>query len=908
MVKLIRFLFVCAVILAIAGCGLVGITIWYFGRDLPDYQALAHYQPPIMTRVQAGDGRLLAEYATERRIFVPIQAIPKRVIDAFVSAEDKNFYTHHGVDPLSVMRAAITDVGRLRASRRPIGASTITQQVAKNMLLSNEVSIARKIKEALLATRIEAAMPKDRILELYLNEIYLGSGAYGVAAAALTYFDKPLDDLTLGEAAFLGGLPKAPNRYNPNHFPDAAQARRDWVLDRLVEDGYASRQAADEAEAQPLALHRREEAEQVKAPYFAEEVRRELLARYGDKALYGAGLSVRTSLDPRLQAEADKALRGGLIAYDHGHEGWRGAIAHIDPTGDWAAHLAVVPVPAVVNDVGWHLAVVLRTTPGEAAIGFADGDTGHVPFAQMRWARPRYKSGSLGSFPRGAGNVVKAGDVVMVAPVAVEQPKHDAGTKHGTAKDAADDAKEPKKAALAAARPDPSAYTLCQVPEVSGALVAMDPHTGRVLALSGGFSFAISQFDRATQAYRQTGSAIKPFVFLTALDHGFTPSTRVSDAPISLPQGPGLPMWTPTNYEGERFRGMTPLRIGLEQSIDTLTVRLATMIGMDAIAKTIESFGILDHVPHEYAITLGAGATTPLRLTTAYAMIVNGGKRITPTVIDRVQDRNGKTIFRADNRPCDGCTDVDWSHQPVPVLPDNREQVADPGSAYQLVTMMEGVVQRGTGDAVKAVGKPIAGKTGTTNDYRDAWFEGFSPNLAAGVYVGYDDPDSLGKDETGGHVAAPIFRDFMIAALANTPAVDFRIPPGLRLYRVSAATGLPVTGSEPAIYEAYKPGTEPGKNPNLGPQANSSSDEGYAPDAAVDTGANGGAMNDTGGSDAGANNNAASSADAASAGNDNSTASPANGNPGSAPAGVAAPSSAMLPPRGAPADGTGGLY
>jgi penicillin-binding protein 1A len=907
MVKFIRFLFVCAVILAIAGCGLVGITIWYFGRDLPDYQALAHYQPPIMTRVQAGDGRLLAEYATERRVFVPIQAIPKRVIDAFVSAEDKNFYTHHGVDPLSILRAGITDVGRLRSSRRPIGASTITQQVAKNMLLSNEVSLARKIKEALLATRIEAAMPKDRILELYLNEIYLGSGAYGVAAAALTYFDKPLDDLTLGEAAFLGGLPKAPNRYNPNHFPDAAQGRRDWVLDRMVEDGYANRQAADQAQAQPLTLRRREEAEQVKAPYFAEEVRRELLARYGEKVLYRAGLSVRTSLDPRLQAAADKALRNGLIAYDHGHEGWRGAIAHIDPKGDWAAHLAVVPVPAVVSDVGWRLAVVLRTTPGEAAIGFADGDTGHVAFAQMRWARPRRQGGSLGAFPRGAGDVVKTGDVVMVTPVAVTPTPVEPG-KGEAAKDAAGGAKEPKKDALAAARPDPSAYTLCQVPEVSGALVVMDPHTGRVLALSGGFSFAISQFDRATQAYRQTGSAIKPFVFLTALDHGFTPSTRVSDAPISLPQGPGLPMWTPTNYEGERFRGMTPLRIGLEQSIDTLTVRLATMIGMDSIAKTIERFGILDHVPHEYAITLGAGATTPLRLTTAYAMIVNGGKRVTPTVIDRVQDRNGKTIFRVDDRSCDGCGDVDWHHQPVPVIPDNREQVADPGSAYQLVTMMEGVVQRGTGDAVKAVGKPIAGKTGTTNDYRDAWFEGFSPNLAAGVYVGYDDPDSLGKDETGGHVAAPIFRDFMISALANTPAIDFRIPPGLRLYRVSAATGLPVTGSEPAIYEAYKPGTEPGKNSNLGRQASSNPDDGSPADATGDTGATGGAMNDTGGSDTVVNSGMADSPDAASAGNDNSAASSGNSNPGSASAGVAAPSSAMLPGRGAPASGTGGLY
>ncbi len=861
MVKLVRFLFVCAVILAIAGAGFVGITIWYFGRDLPDYQQLANFQPPITTRVQAGNGRLLAEYATERRVFVPIQAIPKPVINAFISAEDKNFYSHHGIDPLSILRAAITDIGRFRTSRRPIGASTITQQVAKNMLLTNEVSIARKIKEILLATKIEAALPKERILELYLNEIYLGSGAYGVAAAAMTYFDKSLDQLSLGEAAFLGGLPKAPNRYNPVRLPEAATARRDWVLDRMVEDGVVSREAADQAKAQPIELHHRQEAEEVRAPYFAEEVRRQLLARYGERALYEAGLSVRTSLDPRLQAEADKALREGLISYAHGHEGWRGAVAHIDPEGDWASRLSKVQIPAVATDVGWRLAVVLRATPGAAAIGFADADTGQIPFAQMHWARRRYANGSLGPFPRGAGDVVRPGDVVMVAPVAGVPAKGDVGS------DA--DIKTDKTAVAAAGRG--AGFTLCQVPEVSGALVVMDPHTGRVLAISGGFSFATSQFDRATQAYRQTGSAIKPFVFLTALDHGFTPSTMVSDAPISLPQGAGLPMWSPTNYEADRFRGPTPLRIGLEQSIDTLTVRVATMIGMDPIADTIERFGILDHVPHEYSITLGSGETTPMRLTAAYAMLVNGGKRITPTVIDRVQDRDGKTIFRADSRPCDGCTDVDWNHQPVPVIPDTREQVADPGSAYQVVTMMEGVVQRGTGTAVKAVGRPIAGKTGTTNDYRDAWFEGFTPDLAAGVYVGYDQPDSLGKDETGGHVAAPIFRDFMIAALASTPATDFRIPPDMRLYRVSAATGLPISGDGPAIYEAYKPGTEPGKNRDLNP-ARADGEDGAPADAT-----------------------------AAAEGGDEAAATPAAG---AKPDG----GSAMLPARGAPASGTGGLY
>ena len=790
--------------LAIIACGFVGITLWYFGRDLPDYQQLAHYQPPIMTRVHVGDGRLLAEYATERRIFVPIQAIPKSVINAFISAEDKNFYSHHGVDPISMLRAAITDLSRLRANRRPVGASTITQQVAKNMLLSNEISIERKVKEVLLATRIEAALPKDRILELYLNEIYLGSGAYGVAAAALTYFDKSLDELTLGEPAFLAGLPKAPNAYNPARFPQAAKARRDWVLERMLEDGVVSQQEVAEADAQPLELHRRQEAEQVKAPYFAEEVRRELLTRYGEKVLYGAGLSVRTSLDARLQGAADKALRTGLIAYERGHGGWRGAIARIDPKGDWAAHLAAVPVPPVASDVGWRLAMVIRGEPDAAAIGFADGTTGRIPFSEMRWARPRYENGSFGPRPRSAPDVVKPGDVVMVDPVTGSK------AEEGDSKTA-------------------KLYTLCQVPEVSGALVALDPHTGRVLAISGGFSFATSQFDRATQAKRQPGSSIKPFVYLTALDHGFTPSTLVVDGPISLPQGPGMPMWSPTNYtkrgQEVKFRGPTPLRVALEQSLNAVTARVASIVGMEPIAETVERFGIMDHMPREYSMALGAGETTLLRHTAAYAMLVNGGKRITPTFIDRIQDRNGATIFRADQRPCEGCSDVEWNHQAVPEIPDTREQVADPGSAFQIVTMLQGVVERGTAKVVQAVGKPIAGKTGTTNDWRDAWFVGFSPDLAAGVYIGFDDPDSLGDDETGGHVAAPVFRDFMIAALKDAPATAFRTPPGMRLYRVSAATGLPVGAGEPAIYEAYKPGTEPGQNRNLGLQRVSGEDE-----------------------------------------------------------------------------------
>lgn len=793
MIYFLRFLFICTVLLIFAACVLVGVSVWHFGRDLPDHQQLAHYQPAITSRVHAADGRVLAEYATERRVFVPIEAIPKLVIEAFLSAEDKNFYIHHGFDPFSIVRAAIINLGRLRESRRPVGASTITQQVAKNMLLTNEISVERKIKEILLASRIEAALHKDRILELYLNQIYLGSGAYGAVSAALTYFDKSLDELTLGEAAFLAGMPKSPNRYNPSRVPLAAKARRDWVIERMLEDGYASPEQAAQAKAQPIELRRRQETQQVNAPYFAEEVRRELLARYGEKIPYVAGLSVRTSLDVRLQAYADQALRNGLIAYERTHGGWRGAVARIDPRGNWAEHLSKLSIPAVARDVGWRLAMVTRNNTEGAAIGFANGVIGIVPFAEMRWARPRHSNGSFGSYPRNANDVVNPGDVIMVAPIKASSTKGDAA-----------DAKAPTR------------FTLCQVPEISGALVAIDPHTGRVLAISGGFSFAISQFDRATQAKRQPGSSIKPFVYLTALDNGFTPSTLVVDGPISLPQGPGLPMWSPTNYtnryHGPKYRGATPLRVGIEQSLNAMTARIASILGMEKVAQTIEWFGIMDHTPREWSMALGTGETTPLRLTAAYAMLVNGGKRITPTFIDSIQDRNGAIIFRADKRSCKGCTDVSWQHQARPILPDAREQVADPGSAFQIITMLQGVVERGTGQAVRAVGKPIAGKTGTTNDFHDAWFVGSTPDLTAGVYIGYDDPDSLGDDQTGGHIAAPIFRDFMKEALRDVPATDFRVPPGVRLYRVSASTGLPVGAGSQAIYEGYKSGTEPGKN------------------------------------------------------------------------------------------------
>jgi penicillin-binding protein 1A len=803
--RVVQFLFVCVVLLAMIGGGFAGLTIWYFGRDLPDYQQLANYQPPITTRVLAGDGRLLAEYATERRVFVPISVIPKRVIAAFLAAEDKNFYSHHGVDPISMLRAAVTDIGRWHSARRPIGASTITQQVAKNMLLTNELSISRKIKEVLLATRIDDALPKDRILELYLNEIYLGAGAYGVASAALTYFDKPLDELTLGEAAFLAGLPKAPSNYNPVRFPQAARFRRDTVLDQIQEAGFATAAEVAAAKADPVTVHHREDTALINALYFAEEVRRELIARFGEKVVYEGGLTVRTSLDGRLQQDSDKTLRDGLISFDRAHGGWRGPVDHVEPGGDWTAKLAEQPLPAGADAMNWQLALVQRTDAEGAEIGFKDGSTGRIPFAQMRWAQPLHEDGNLGPFPRSAADVVKPGDVVMVEPLPEPpEPAKKVVLRGKTIETAA----PAKPVAL---------YNLCQIPDVSGALVSIDPHTGRVLAMSGGFSFEISQFNRATQARRQPGSAIKPFVYLTAMEHGFTPSTLVNDGPLSLDQGPGLPPWTPGNYESDSYRGPTPLAVALAHSLNTVAARLGALLGMEAIGENIEAFGIMDHMPREYSMTLGAGETTPLRLTAAYAMLADGGKKLTPTLIDSVQDRNGATIFRADQRPCDGCRDVEWKQQQPPVIPDTRDQIADPQSSYQVVQMMQGVVQRGTGAKVAAVGKPIAGKTGTTSEWRDAWFVGFTPNLAAGVYVGYDNHDSLGRGQQAAVVAAPLFRDFMMTALKDAPATEFRIPPGLQMVRVSPESMLP-GGGDASVWFAYKPGTSPDQDRDKGLQ------------------------------------------------------------------------------------------
>ncbi|HZT19859.1 MAG TPA: penicillin-binding protein 1A, partial [Dongiaceae bacterium] len=750
-----------------------------YTADLPDYTQLATYDPPVVSRVLAGDGRLLAEYAVEKRVFVPISAIPKRVINAFLAAEDKSFYSHPGIDIAGILRAGFTNLMHLGTDRRPVGASTITQQVAKNFLLGNEVSLRRKVREIILALRIERAFSKDRILELYLNQIYLGAGNYGVTAAALNYFNKPLDELTIAECAYLAALPKAPNNYAIDKHPEAALGRRNWVIGQMREDGFITAAEAAAAVAEPLKLTPRDEAEVVSADYFSEEVRRELVARFGEDALYRGGLTVRTSLDPHLQAIADKVLRKGLEDYDRNH-GFRGPIARIDISHNWPEALAAVKPPAGLYD--WKLAVVLSTDAAAAKIGFTDNTEGEIPLAQLTWARHVDANHAMGPAIRKPGDALHPGDVVAVELL----------TKDAAGKDY-----------------PPYTYGLRQIPEISGAIVVMDPHTGRVLAVTGGWSFQISEFDRALQAMRQPGSAFKPIVYSAALENGFTPSTVIMDAPIVIDQGPGLPLWRPENFE-KNFLGPATLRQGLEKSRNLMTIRVAQAIGMDKVAEMAKRLGVVDNLQPVLAMALGAGETTVLRLTNAYSIIDNGGKKVTPTLIDRVQDKLGRTIFRSDNRPCEGCSGVEWKGQPPPKIPDTREQVLDPLTAYQMVSMMQGVVQRGTGSIIGTLGRPLAGKTGTTNDSNDVWFVGFSPDLAVGCYMGYDQPRSLGDRATGGMIIAPLFKNFMAEALKNQPSVPFRIPPGIRLVRVDLATGQRAEpGDTNVILEAFKPGTEP---------------------------------------------------------------------------------------------------
>ncbi len=733
----------------------------YFGHDLPDYSQLKDYKPPVVSRLYAGDGRLMEEYAEEKRIFIPIEEIPPVVKYAFIAAEDKNFYSHEGLDYIAILRAMLKNIQKLGSGQRPEGASTITQQVAKNFLLTNEVSYKRKIREAILAFRMERALTKDRLLELYLNEIFLGGGAYGVAAAAQRYFDKALDELEIHEAAYLAALPKAPNNYHPARNHDRALERRNWVISRLEEDGYITKAQADIAQARPLISATTDSVERVSGPYFAEEVRRELEEKYGRESLYSGGLAVRTTMDPRLQEVATRALRDGLTTYDRRH-GWRGEIHRYDDLSDWQDKLVRYGRhPGLLEN--WRSGVVLDVSANAATLGFADGSKDTLNLSGASWANKESMTA-----------LVETGDVIAVS------------------KDA-----------------ETGDLTLEQIPEVQGAILAMDPHTGRILAMQGGWSARESAFNRATQAWRQPGSAFKPVVYSVALDRGFTPATLVLDAPFVIEDRPGH-FWKPENYTHEYY-GPTPIRVGIEKSKNLMTVRLADYVGPEAIAEQARTFGVVDDMKPLLANALGATETTLLRLTTAYAQFVNGGYKLTPTLIDRIQDRRGRTIYAHDTRPCLDCgAMIRWDGQPVPDVPDTRERILDPRIAYQLVSMMEGVVQRGTGIRLKSLKWPLAGKTGTTNESRDAWFIGFTPDLVAGVYIGYDEPRSLGRRETGSSVAVPIFKQFMAEALEDEPPMPFRVPSGIRQVRINAETGTRARpGDENLIWEAFITGTEP---------------------------------------------------------------------------------------------------
>ncbi len=796
LVRFFGFLFAAGTVVFLVGIAAAAGLIWHFSKDLPDYSQLQDYEPPVMTRVHATDGSLLGEYAKERRLYLPIQAVPKLVINAFLAAEDKNFYEHGGIDYSGMARAALLYAQNYGSNRRPQGASTITQQVAKNFLLNNEVSFARKIKEALLAMRIERAYSKDKILELYLNEIYLGLGAYGIAAASLVYFDKSVNELTIAEASYLASLPKAPAALHPVRNRDRAIERRNYVIDRLQENGWIKASDAEKARKDQLIVtNRTNGAHTFAGEYFAEEVRRDIFERYGEKKLYEGGLSVRTTLDPKIQLEARKTMVAGLVRYDE-EQGYRGAIQKLDISGDWGVKLADVKSLSDVSP--WQMAVVLEVSDQSARVGFQptrdlggavnkQRKTGIVTLDGVKWAKAA-QGPTRGKTPTSVAQVLAPGDVIYVDPL----------FKDGN--------------------PVEGQYRLEQLPEVSGAMVVMDPNTGRVLAMVGGFSFDWSQFNRATQAYRQPGSSFKPIVYSAALDNGYTPSTVVVDAPIEIDQGQGAGVWRPENFSNGKYQGPTTLRNALRLSLNTVTVRLAQDIGMPLISEYARRFGVYDELPNYLSYALGAGETTVMRMVTAYSMIANGGRRVKPTLIDRIQDRYGHTIFKHDARECRGCdAPGGWKNQPEPQLVDRREQVLDTMTAYQITSLMEGVVQRGTAIAVKEVGKPIAGKTGTTNEAKDAWFVGFSPDIAVGIYMGYDKPRPLGRGNaaTGGHLAAPIARDFLKLALADKPATPFKVPAGIKLIRVDSKSGMRVgpgdTGAN-TILEAFKPGTAPPDN------------------------------------------------------------------------------------------------
>ncbi len=785
--------------LAMVGGVALGVGYVYFSRNLPDHETLKQYTPKITTRLYAADGQMITEYAEQRRVFVPYSMMPPLVVHAFLASEDADFFHHKGVSFRGVTRAVFLNAWSwVNHTGRRQGASTITQQVAKNFLVGNEKSLERKVKEAIVAFRIEKAMSKETILELYLNEIYFGLGSYGIGSAAQRYFGKALTELTPDEAAFLAALPKAPSNYHPVKNHDAALARRNWVLSRMGETGVLKPDAVALYQKKPLLPPKAFTLSYVDAPYFSEEIRRDLVNRYGSQALYTGGLSVRTTLNPMMQEEAQKAFMRGAVAFDRRARAWDGVVGRAaslptdcdDPNNPlcWR-HYA-----HAFARLGWTLFYVQSVEKQTISGTTEDGRSLTLPRSALAWKMRVAKKAdqpflSIASF----ADIVSAGDILWIAKDTVKPP--------------VDSTKDTEQTTQTQ-----ESWTIQQVPKVNGAMMALDPHTGRIYAMVGGTSFDGSEFNRATQATRQPGSSFKPFVALAAMESGYAPNSRLLDAPVVMEilGADQDRIWRPSNYSDD-FYGLTTLRRGMELSRNLMTVRLALAIGLKPIQDVAHRFGIYDKMPPYYSSVLGSNETTLLKMTQAYGELVNGGKKIRPSLVDRIQDRYGKTIFRHDNRPCDACLNQTWQDQAPPLLPDDRETLADPRQVYQVVNILSGVVARGTGAKIGATfpGYALAGKTGTTNDSRDVWFLGFSPDLVVGIYYGYDQPQTLGRKETGGNVAVPVFIDFMKTILPTMPSVPFRMPSGIRLVSTDLHSGVVVPPDTPgSIIEAFIPGQD----------------------------------------------------------------------------------------------------
>jgi len=734
--------------------GAIGVfaILWAFSNKLPDYKFLKNYTPPVSSKVYSGDGELVSDFSTQKRIFVPYESISKKVINAFLSAEDKNFFSHPGVDAKGVVRAVINNIKNYAYSRRLEGASTITQQVAKNFLLTNEVSLNRKIKEAILAFRIERALTKKRILELYLNQIYLGEGTYGIASASLEYFDKPINELTYEEAALLAALPKAPSKYNPYKNIKLAKFRRDLVLKNLFDNNYLSKDKYSQLIQKKIILKKRKKIYLEDTRYYVEEIRKQVVNQFGFDRVYKQGFNVKSPINLKLQKIATNALRKGLENYDQ-RKGWRGPLTNRKNSKNWKKNLDKFHLE---KSIGWEIAIIKKIKKFHLNIETEKSFSGKISYQNSNWLKKEFDE------------LFKEGDIIYVKKIKDKE------------------------------------YELKQLPVINGGIVVMDPFTGRILALSGGFSFKKSEFNRATQASRQPGSAFKPFIYALALENNFSPTTLVLDAPLVLEQGSDLKMWKPENY-GKKFYGPSTLRMGLEKSRNLMTVRIAQKLGMEKIIDLSKRLEIYEDPEKVLSIALGSAETTLLKLTSAYCSFVNGGKKIKPVLIDRIQDSEGKTIYNTEKRLCKECKLVSYLSNEIPKISDNFEQVFSPETAYQVTSILEGVVQRGTGRKLKDLNLDIAGKTGTTNKNTDTWFIGFTSKLAIGVYVAMDDPMPLGKHETGAKTALPIFKNFVKKAIKKKDARPFKVAENITMMVIDPISGDKANfASKKTIIESFK--------------------------------------------------------------------------------------------------------